>query len=232
MHSGLLSGAGGVRIACETAGPDDAPVMVLLHALGERAADWSPVVPRFARHYRVFAFDLRGHGDSGRPGVYSFESMRDDILAALDELALPTVTLVGHSMGGAVAYQIASRQPERVTRLIVEDAVPPYHRDRPVPERPDEPLDFDWAVVPAIVAQVNAGDPAAWAGLAAITAPTLLIGGGPDSHIPQDLLAEVAERIPRCTLVTIAAGHEVHATRPAEFADSVLNWLRGDQARA
>lgn len=229
MHSGLVTGADGVRIAYETAGSDDAPAMVLLHALGERAADWLPVVPRFARHFRVFAVDLRGHGESDRPGAYSFELMRDDVLAALDELELPTVTLVGHSMGGAVAYLVASRQPDRVTRLVVEDAVPPYHRDRPVPERPDEPLDFDWAVVPAVVGQVNAGDAAAWAALAAITAPTLLIGGGPDSHIPQHLLAEVAGRIPRSTLVTIPAGHEVHASRPAEFADQVLDWLDSDQ---
>jgi len=56
---------------------------------------------------------------------------------------------------------------------------PPFRRDRAVPARPADPLDFDWAVVPAILGEVSAGDPAAWAGLAAITAPTLLIGGGP-----------------------------------------------------
>jgi 3-oxoadipate enol-lactonase len=75
-------------------------------------------------------------------------------------------------------------------------------------------LDFDWAVVPAIINQVNEGNPAAWEGLVAITAPTLLIGGGPESHIPQDKLAAVAARIPRCDLVTIPAGHHVHAGRP------------------
>ena len=71
------------------------------------------------------------------------------------------------------------------------------------------------------------GFAAAWAGLAAITAPTLLIGGGPGSHVRQDKLAEAAARIPRCELVTIAAGHSVHSDRPAEFADVVLGWLGG-----
>ena len=80
-------------------------------------------------------------------------------------------------------------------------------------------------MVPAIVGQVNAGDPAAWDGLSAITAPTLLIGGGPESHIPQDKLATAAARIPRCDLVTIPAGHLVHTERPAEFASAVLGWL-------
>jgi pimeloyl-ACP methyl ester carboxylesterase len=61
-------------------------------------------------------------------------------------------------------------------------------------------------LVPAIISQVNAGDPAAWDHLGMITAPTLLIGGGPQSHIPQDRLAAVADRIPSCELITIAAG--------------------------
>lgn len=143
----------------------------------------------------------------------------------LDQLGLRKVTLVGHSMGGAVAYLVAMQRPDRVERLIVEDVPPPFPRDRPIPERPTGSLDFDWAVVPAIVGQVNDGDPAAWDGLGAITAPTLLIGGGADSHIPQDKLEAVAARIPCCALVTIAAGHHVHATCPSEFAGVVLNWL-------
>jgi pimeloyl-ACP methyl ester carboxylesterase len=95
-----------------------------------------------------------------------------------------------------------------------------------MPDRPYGPLDFDWAVVPAIVAQVNAGDHAAWDGLATITAPALLIAGGPASHVDQDKIAAAAAAIPGGDLVTIPAGHLVHATRPAEFADAVLTWLR------
>jgi 3-oxoadipate enol-lactonase len=219
--------AGGIRLAYQVSGSPDAPPMVLLHALGDRGAGWAPVTAQFAERFRVFALDLRGHGDSDWPGTYSFQLMADDVLGALDQLGLGTVTLVGHSMGGAVSYLLAMQRPERVERLVVEDAPPPFRRDRPLPARPAGPLDFDWAVVPAIVGQVNEGDPAAWDGLGAITAPTLLIGGGPDSHIPQDKLAAVAARIPCCELVTIPAGHEVHAARPAEFVSVVLSWLRG-----
>ena len=217
--------AGGIRLAYEASGRPGAPPMVLLHALGECGADWAPVSARFAERFRVFTLDLRGHGGSDWPGTYSFQLMCDDVLGALDQLGLGQVTLVGHSMGGAVAYLVAMQRPERVERLIVEDASPPFPRDRAIPARPAGPLDFDWAVVPAIVGQVNAGDPAAWDGLSAITAPTLLIGGGPESHIPQDKLAAVADRIPRCDLVTIPAGHLVHTERPAEFASAVLGWL-------
>ena len=219
--------AGDVRLAYTVSGRPDAPPMVLLHALGERGANWAPVTGRFAERFRVFAFDLRGHGDSDWPGEYSFQLMRDDVVAALDALGLARVTLVGHSMGGAVAYLVAIRRPDLVGRLVVEDASPPFPRDRPIPERPDGPLAFDWPVVPAIVAQVNAGDQAAWDGLTSIAAPALLVAGGPASHVDQARLAEAAASIPRCNLVTIPAGHLVHAARPAEFASAVLTWLDG-----
>jgi pimeloyl-ACP methyl ester carboxylesterase len=61
--------------------------------------------------------------------------------------------------------------------------------------------------LPGAAAQATSHGPAAWDGLGAITAPTLLIGGGPESHIPQDKLIAVAARIPRCDPVTIPTGH-------------------------
>ncbi len=213
-------------MAYEVRGGPDAPPMVLLHALGERGTSWAPVMAWFTESFRVFALDLRGHGDSDWPGTYSFQLMCDDVLGVLDELGLRKVTLAGHSMGGAVAYLIAMQRPGRVERLIVEDVPPPFPRDRVIPERPEGSLDFDWAAVPAIIGQVNKGDAAAWDGLGAITAPTLLIGGGPGSHIPQEKLAAVAARIPCCEVVTIPAGHHVHAARPSEFAAAVFSWLR------
>lgn len=225
MTTGRRVLANGIHLAYEVSGSPEAPPMVLLHALGERAANWAPVTPRLAGRFHVFALDLRGHGGSDWPGTYSFQLMCDDVVAALDQLGLARVTLAGHSMGGSVAYLVAMQHPDRVERLIVEDVPPPFPRERAIPDRPAGSLDFDWAVVPAIVGQVNQGDPAAWEGLAAISAPTLLIGGGPESHIPQDRLAAVAARIPCCELVTIPAGHLVHEARPSEFADAVLGWL-------
>ena len=222
-----ITASGGISLACQVSGNPGAPPMVLMHGLGERAASWQPVIPQFAARFRVLALDMRGHGDSDWPGAYSFQVMCDDVVAVLDGLGLATVTLIGHSMGGAVALLAAMQRPERVARLVVEDATPPYPRDRAVPDRPDGPLDLDWPVVPAIIGAVNAGDPSAWAGLAAITAPTLLVGGGQKSHVSQDKLAEAAGRIPRGELVTIDAGHHVHADRPEEFAAAVLGWLAG-----
>jgi 3-oxoadipate enol-lactonase len=216
----------GVRLACYISGPAGAPPLVLLHGLTSRASTWDTVAPEFARHVRVVAIDLRGHGDSDRPGAYSFELMRDDVLGVLDQLGLERVSLLGHSMGGTVAYLIAEKEPGRIARLILEDTPPPFPAGRVAAARPDEPLPFDWAVVPAIYAQLNAPDPAWWDRLAEITARTLFIGGGPPSHIPQDKIAEAAARVPDGTLQVIPVGHQVHAAAPAEFTAAVLDFLR------
>src|SRR5262249_10083516 len=132
--------AGGIRLAYDVAGEpasSDAPPLVLLHGLGEGRVSWAPVIEPLAAHHRVYAFDMRGHGDSDWPGTYSFQVMRDDVASALDQLGLDRVTLIGHSMGGGVAYMAAIESPERFDRLVIEDAPPPYVRNRAIPDRPD-----------------------------------------------------------------------------------------------
>jgi 3-oxoadipate enol-lactonase len=73
----------------------------------------------------------------------------------------------------------------------------------------------------------EASDPPASsrAGLAAITAPTLIVAGGPDSQVSQDRLADMAALIPDARLVTIPAGHLVHAARPDAFLSAVTGFL-------
>lgn len=221
--------ADGIVISCRLCGDPGAPAMLLLHALGEQAGSWDEVAARFATRFRVVALDMRGHGASTWPGTYSFAEMRDDVLGVLDALDLHDLVLVGHSMGGTVAYLVAQAQPDRIARLVVEDAPPPFPRERPVPARPAGELPFDWAVVPAIVQEVNDPSLRWWKQLPEITAATLLVGGGASSHIPQDLLVDVCKAVPECTLVTIPAGHDVHESEPEAFAETVLNWLETDR---
>jgi 3-oxoadipate enol-lactonase len=222
----------GIRLAYEVAGNPARTPMMLLHGLGERASAWTPVLPGLAERYRVYAVDLRGHGDSDWPDAYSLELMHDDVVALLDHLGLRDIILVGHSLGGLIAYQVVLARPDLVRRLIVEDAPPPFPRDKPVTGRPDGPLPFDWSAIPAIIDQVNAGDQSMWERLETITGPALLIGGGTASSIPQDKIAEAAARIPTCTLVTIPAGHHVHTSQPEAFTRTVLDWLGGGTAES
>ncbi|MCH0543049.1 alpha/beta fold hydrolase [Streptomyces sp. MUM 203J] len=217
---------GGVRLAYQVSGPPDAPPLVLLHALGEEAGDWAPVTPALALDRRVYALDLRGHGRSDWPGDYSLELMRDDVLGFLDALGLDRVDLIGHSLGGAVAYLLAQERPGRVRRLVLEDPPAPRPRRPSTPERPAGEPGFDWDMVLAVKSQLDTPDPAWSARLADITAPTLVVAGGPLSHVPQEGLADLARRVPRGRLVTVPAGHLIHRTEPERFSDLAGAFLR------
>jgi esterase len=201
-------------------GDSSDPVLVLLHALGEDASDWDEVAAALSNRYRVLALDQRGHGQSEYTARYSFELMRDDLRDFVDALGLEQFALMGHSMGGLVALLFAEEHPERVQRLAIEDAAPPAgsnNRPEPPPE-PPEPVSFDWRVVAPIRRQLNDADPAWWDRLPLITAPTLVVGGGSTSHIPQEELEALSKLIPGCRLVTIeGAGHEVHSARHEQF---------------
>lgn len=211
--------AGGIRLAYRVWGDEDAPPVVLVHGRCGDSSHWSRVAGRLAATRRVYAVDLRGHGLSEWPGSYGLAAFRDDLAAFVTALGLGPVDLVGHSMGGAAALLLAEEQPELVRRLVVEETPPlqPLDPPRPPAVRPDEPLDFDWPLVPATDAELNEPDPAWWDRLESIKAPTLVIAGGPASSIPQDRLAALAARIPGARLVTVEAGHLVHETRPDEF---------------
>jgi 3-oxoadipate enol-lactonase len=217
--------AAGIRLAYRVWGSPGAPPLLLLHGLGDGAADWDGVAPAFARHWRVYAPDLRGHGRSDRPGDYSVELMEADVLAFLDALQLDRVDLIGHSMGGLVGYLLAGDHPERVGRLILEDIAALRPRERGAPERPEGDLPFDWEMVLAIRRQIDNPDPGWLERPARITARTLVIGGGAGSHVPQEWVAELTRRIPGARIETIEAGHLIHAAEPEAFTRAALTFL-------
>ncbi|UKY48687.1 alpha/beta fold hydrolase [Streptomyces inhibens] len=219
---------GEVQLAYRVWGEEDAPPAVLLHCLGEDGEDWRGVVGRLAGTHRVFALDQRGHGLSDWPGEYGFERWRDDAIGFLEALGLARVTLIGHSLGAVAALLLAADRPDLVAHLVLEEATPPLPADPPqeLPERPAGPQSFDWRAKIAVVAERNAPDPLWWDALEKITAPTLVIGGGPTSHVPQAHLAEMADRIPDARLVTVeGAGHLVHEERPGAFLAAVNSFL-------
>jgi esterase len=209
-------------------GDPSAPPLVLLHGMPSDCSTWAEVAPGLAAGHRVLTPDQRGHGASARTATYSLEEMREDLRQFADALGLDRFVLGGHFMGGTVATLFAERYQDRLAGLILVDSPPPDGSAVFDPgARPDGDLPYDWAVVPAILAQLSDPDPAWWAELPAISAPTLVIGGGSTSPVPQQLLAKLAGLVPDATLVTIeGAGHAVHRTRPDGFLSAVRPFLQ------
>jgi pimeloyl-ACP methyl ester carboxylesterase len=99
----------------------EGPAVVLIHGMAGSSRTWREVMPLLARSYTVIAPDLPGHGESAKPlGDYSLgayaSGLRDLIVGAL---GIEKATLVGQSLGGGVAMQLAYQHPELCERLVV-----------------------------------------------------------------------------------------------------------------
>lgn len=99
---------------------EGAPVL-LLHGLFGSSDNWGIIAKRLAERYQVVSVDLRNHGRSPHTASHSYAEMAADIVELCDALALPSVNVVGHSMGGKVAMQLAAQAPERLASVIVVD---------------------------------------------------------------------------------------------------------------
>jgi pimeloyl-ACP methyl ester carboxylesterase len=110
----------GVRSFYLEAGDASAPPVVLLHGLGATSASFLPTIWDLARDHHVFALDLPGFGESGKPvrALHPAYFARW-LVTWLDVVGLERPHLVGNSMGGRVALEVGLRNPERANRLVL-----------------------------------------------------------------------------------------------------------------
>lgn len=114
----------------EWGSPQGLPI-VMLHGIRGYAETFAGIAAALQPEYRVIAFDQRGRGQtSWDPDCdYYTDTYVDDLAAVADQLALARFDLLGHSMGGINAIVYAARHPERVGRLVIEDAGPGAFED-------------------------------------------------------------------------------------------------------
>jgi pimeloyl-ACP methyl ester carboxylesterase len=123
----------GVRIAWERRG--SGPPLLLIHGLGYGRWGWEPVVGELAESHEVVLFDNRGVGESDAPlGPYSARMLAEDTVAVLDAAGLERAHVLGTSLGGMVALQVALDWPDRVDRLVLACTTPGGELAAPMPE--------------------------------------------------------------------------------------------------
>ena len=99
--------------------------ILFIHGLGSSTRDWDAQVGAFASAYRVITFDLRGHGRSDKPaGPYSIDLFASDAVGLLEALEVEAAHIVGISLGGAVAFQLALDHPALVKTLTIVNSAP------------------------------------------------------------------------------------------------------------
>ncbi|HEX5163933.1 MAG TPA: alpha/beta fold hydrolase, partial [Thermomicrobiales bacterium] len=124
MDSGPVE-LNGTRLYYEVSGPPDAPAVVLVHGFSLDTRMWAGQVGPLSERYRVVRYDLRGFGRSAIPEAGVHYQHHDDLRALLDQLGIERATVVGLSLGGAVTLDFALHHPQRLTGLVLADAVVP-----------------------------------------------------------------------------------------------------------
>ncbi len=100
--------------------------VLFLHGLGSSTVDWEYQIPYFAKDYQTITVDIRGHGQSDKPsGAYSIALFADDISKFIKSSAISAnkVNIVGISMGGMLALQVAASYPELVKSIVVVNSL-------------------------------------------------------------------------------------------------------------
>lgn len=120
----------GVALHVEVAGAPDAPVVLFLHGVSGSVETYGWLPEAITAGRRVVRVDLRGHGRSERaPRTYDVDHYVADVIAVLRALGGGPAVLVGHSLGGVVAWSVAQRAPELVAAAFLED--PPLYMGEP-----------------------------------------------------------------------------------------------------
>jgi pimeloyl-ACP methyl ester carboxylesterase len=228
------------------------PPLLLIHGAGGQHTNWPPQLRRLGLA-RAFASDLPGHGRSEGPGCRSIAEYAARLLALMDALGVDSFIPVGHSMGGAIALQLALGAPDRVARLVVvsagaslpvggdlirlvqEDfkaAVGAIVERAYGPAADDDLKRLGRRMLSQTPSDVLLGDYLACrafdvsARLGEVGAPVLVVGGAADRMAPPELSAALAERLPRADLHLVeGAGHMLPVEYPDKLAGLIRDWL-------
>ena len=119
-----------MRLQIEAAGPENGAPVVFLHGVSGSMRTYAWLPEEIADGRRIMRLDLRGHGRSEHAaGAYDIDSYSEDVVEALGETVGRPAVLVGHSLGGVVAWWVAQRHPELVVAAFLED--PPLYMGEP-----------------------------------------------------------------------------------------------------
>jgi pimeloyl-ACP methyl ester carboxylesterase len=119
----------GITLDAAVAGPPEGKLVILLHGFPEFWYGWrGQMAPLAGAGLRVLAPDQRGYNLSDKPAgaaAYTLDSLADDVLGLADALGRERFTVVGHDWGGVVAWHLAARNPERISRAVILNAPHP-----------------------------------------------------------------------------------------------------------
>jgi len=232
------------------------PPVVLIHGAGGTHLYWPAEIRRLPG-YRVYAPDLPGHGKSAGRGLQSIAGYREAILEWINALGLHNGVIVGHSMGSAIALQLALENPEKVSGLVLIGAGARLRVASEIIETVQHQTTFLNAVRWIVERSFSTATPPRLKELAGqrmaqtrqsvlhgdfracdefdervrvcqIEKPTLILCGEDDKLTPARSAQFLAEHIPGAQLQIISdSGHMTQLEQPRLVAEALLGFLAG-----
>lgn len=237
-------------------------LVLFLHGIRGNRRNWSPQLAAFSRQFRAAAWDARGYGDSDDyEGPLQFDHFIGDVLRVAEHFKAQKIHLVGLSMGGRIARNVALRYPDRLHSLTLVNTTPGFdalsttdvrrfvtERSKPSAETIRELLSS--RAQPGAYEQLTesvallrsksflktleasvAQDRAA--PIENIRVPTLVVASDDDAVYSIETAREMARRIPGAQLAVIqGAGHLSNLEQPEQFNQVVLNFLMKQETRS
>jgi len=244
---------GDIVVHAVAEGPTEAPPLLMLHSIGTTMQVFEPQVTMLARTHRVIRMDMRGHGLSGvTDGDYSMELHASDALALLDALGVQQAHVLGMSIGGRIAMQLAAMAPDRVLSLMLMDTALEFPPPQAWQDRIDAVREVGtealvdvvmprWVVDPSLASSQGLRrmllqtDRRGYAGSAAalrdaraaqvagrITCPTTVMVGDRDIATPPELAKEVQAAIPGSRYVEISEAGHLPTLERADQATAAI----------
>jgi len=231
------------------------PLVLFLHGIGGHRHHWSYQIRELSASFRTAAWDARGYGDSDDyDGPLRFLDFVSDAIRVLDHLQAPKAHLVGLSMGGRIAREVALRHPDRLLTLTLANTSPgfgalsPEEVRRFVEERKNRTPESmkallgskaDPGAYDALLKSLKALHRESYlktleasvaqdraAPVEEIRCRTLVMTGSEDKVYPPRIARDMARRIPKATLVELeGCGHLSNLEQPRRFNAALLDFL-------
>jgi pimeloyl-ACP methyl ester carboxylesterase len=232
---------GSAAISYQVAGAG--PPIILLHGLAGSGRWWQRNIAHLAQRFRVYVLDLIGFGASAGLHPLIFDEVAGYITRWMDQLGIRRASIVGHSMGGLVAADLAASAPDRIDRLVLVDAAAflfeqhyVYHLQGLFRELFQVQLDFLTMLAAdayragplsllSAVTQLLTNDFSPK--LSLVRAPTLLVWGEHDALVPLEIGKRLCRRLPANNSIVVikGAGHNPMWDRPRAFNQVVEQFL-------
>ena len=102
----------------------EGPTVIILHGLFGFSDNWQTIAKTMAADFHVVLLDLRNHGRSPHDAAFDYDCMTADVIEFMNDKGISQASVVGHSLGGKVAMQLAVTEPLRINHLVVVDIAP------------------------------------------------------------------------------------------------------------